>query len=174
MKRAFILLAFVALPLHAQTGFNKQEFQTRRDKLFEQIPGGMAVIFSCTTSPTDDASRQSPDFWYLTGIDAPDAVLVMVEPTKKAYVFSPKKDFFEIFIGGPGLQEDTEARDKYGVQPVDIKNFLQYVGKWAEDVKTLYLPLTPMDNRDFSRGEVASAEAKAVQHPVYGRTSDRR
>jgi hypothetical protein len=78
-----LLLALAAAAL-AQQPFNKAEFVARRTKLFEKIPDGVAVLFAAKGQHYPVKFRQSPDFYYLTGIEEAGAVLVMVGPTKSS------------------------------------------------------------------------------------------
>ena len=77
----FITLA-LAVSASAQQPFNKGEFEARRARLFEKINDGIVVIFAAKGQFYPVKFRQSPDFYYLTGIEEANAVLVMVGPNK--------------------------------------------------------------------------------------------
>ena len=62
----------------AQQPFNKNEFVARRAKLFEKIPDGIAVICAAKGQRYPIKFRQAPDFYYLTGIEEPNAILVLI------------------------------------------------------------------------------------------------
>jgi Xaa-Pro aminopeptidase len=71
----FVLLLLLPPTLAAQN-FDKAEFAARRTKLLEKIPDGMAVILGGIEHPYPLRFRQSPDFYYLTGLKEPGTVLV--------------------------------------------------------------------------------------------------
>jgi Xaa-Pro aminopeptidase len=58
--------------------FPPQVYAGRRAALLDQLPEGVVIIPGrYLISPGDDPVRQDPDFWYLTGVESPYAVLVM-------------------------------------------------------------------------------------------------
>jgi hypothetical protein len=58
----------------AQPPLNKSEFAARRAKLFEKISDGIAVLCSARGQLYPVKFRQAPDFYYLTGIEEPNAI----------------------------------------------------------------------------------------------------
>jgi Xaa-Pro aminopeptidase len=75
-----------------------QPYVQRRERLAEAIAGGVAVIPSAKTvsrnSDTSYAFRQDSDFYYLTGFDEPDAVLVLSpeHPDHRSVLFLRQRD----------------------------------------------------------------------------------
>ena len=62
----------------------QQEFENRRQALLAKMaPGSAAIIFSAPEAPRSADSeypyRQSSDFWYFTGFNEPEAVLVLIK-----------------------------------------------------------------------------------------------
>ena len=84
-----IVFLALAVSSFAQQPFNKNEFVQRRAKLFEKIPDGIAVLFAAKRQHYPVKFRQSPDFYYLTGVEEPGAVLVMSGPTKSSFLYVP-------------------------------------------------------------------------------------
>src|SRR5215207_1267221 len=98
----FVTLA-LAISISAQQPFNKSEFEARRAKLFEKINDGVAVIFAAKSQFYPVKFRQSPDFYYLTGIEEAGAVLVMVGPNKSSFLFVPRRSEPQVRAEGPGI-----------------------------------------------------------------------
>ncbi|HZY99693.1 MAG TPA: Xaa-Pro aminopeptidase [Candidatus Baltobacteraceae bacterium] len=75
-----------------------QPYVERRERLADRIAGGAAVIPSAKTilrnSDTSYPFRQSSDFYYLTGFDEPDAVLVLSpeHPEHRSVLFLRTRD----------------------------------------------------------------------------------
>src|SRR3954471_513253 len=92
-RLAFMTLILVTASLTAvsQQAFDKGEFAARRARLFEKIPDGVAIIFAAKGQIYPVKFRQSPDFYYLTGIEEEDAVLVMVGPVRQTFVFAHRR-----------------------------------------------------------------------------------
>ncbi len=64
-------------PLAKPLVFDKAEYAARRARLMEKIPDGAAVILGAQPLPGYFPFVQNNDFLYLTGVEAPNAVLVV-------------------------------------------------------------------------------------------------
>src|SRR5688500_7178567 len=99
---ALLLLAIAALaapaPARQRPAFAREEFAGRRAKLFEKIKDGVAVIYGATTPEAPVRFRQSPDFFYLTGVEEPDAVLLLDGRSRQAFVFVSKRSENEVRV----------------------------------------------------------------------------
>lgn len=149
-----ILFALTA-PTFAQRPFNKTEFAARRAKLFEKIPDGIAIVFAAKGQHYPVKFRQSPDFYYLTGIEEPGAVLVMLGPTKESFLFAPPRSRPQIRADGPGIWQLDKREEVYGltrVQPID--EFFSMLPFWASRVKKLYMFSGSQGNVQNARQEL--------------------
>jgi Xaa-Pro aminopeptidase len=151
------LLALVALSVttFAQQPFNKAEFVARRARLFDKISDGVAVVFAARGQFYPVKFRQSPDFYYLTGIEEPGAVLVMIGPTKAAFLFAPRRSEPQIRAEGPGLWQMEKKEDFYGltrVQPVE--EFLPTIQFLGQRAKKLYMLTGSQGNVQNAREEL--------------------
>src|SRR5512139_2264417 len=74
------LLAAVLLSASASSAallFDKAEYAARRAKLMEKIPDGVAVILGAQPLANYYDYHQNNDFFYLCGVEAPNAVLII-------------------------------------------------------------------------------------------------
>ena len=78
---------------------NQSEYRLRRARVMEAMgPDSIAFIAAAPTllrnGDTEFPYRQNSDFWYLTGFDEPEAVLVLVPGRKEgqAVLFNRPKD----------------------------------------------------------------------------------
>jgi Xaa-Pro aminopeptidase len=170
MRRlALFALLLLSSPLAAQD-FAKAEFAARRAKLLEKIPDGIAVILGGIEHPYPLRFRQSPDFYYLTGLEEPGTVLVLNGVTKNAAVFAVKRPEF----GGPSvtprLRDLENAEDRYGVAVLPMESFYTFLGFAGNNaaIKKLYLQLTPPDGQIHARFEAQLFAAQALDHPLFG------
>jgi Xaa-Pro aminopeptidase len=164
-----LTLASIQATTFAQQPFNKAEFAARRAKLFEKIPDGMAIIFAAKGQNYPVKFRQSPDFYYLTGIEEPGAVLVLLGPNKGAFLFAPKRSEPQIRADGPGIWQIEKREEVYGltrVQPVD--EFLSMIPFWAERVKKLYMFIGSQGNVQNAREELDYYELLAASQSGFG------
>ena len=157
-------------PAWGQEPFDKAEFAARRARLLERIPDGLAVVLAATEHPYPTRFRQSPDFFYLTGLEEPGAVLVLNGVTKNATVFALKRPQLG-FPGYPPQLRDVEgAAAQYGISVQPMEGFFQtlsYIGG-NPALKRLYLQLTPPDAQLHARSEASAFAAQAMEHPLYG------
>ena len=135
-----LAFATLALSAFAQQPFNKSEFVARRAKLFEKIPDGIAVICAAKGQLYPIKFRQAPDFYYLTGIEEPNAILVMIGASKRAYLFVRKRLEAEILADGPGIWQLEKREEIYGLTavrpPEEFLPILTFLARGAK--KALY------------------------------------
>ena len=162
-------LAFVALAVSAfaQQPFNKSEFVARRAKLFEKLPDGVAVICSAKGQFYPIKFRQSPDFYYLTGIEEPNAILVMIGASKRSYLFVPTRPDAQIRADGPGIWQVEKREDVYGTAVRPPEDFLPLLTFLARNAKKLYMPIGSQGNVHNAREELDAKELIEMSHPVF-------
>jgi Xaa-Pro aminopeptidase len=165
---ALLFLSFLPAPLPAQA-FDQAEFAARRAKLLARIPDGIAVVLGGIEHPYPLRFRQSPDFYYLTGLEEPGTVLVLNGVTKNAAVFAVKRPDFGP-SATPRLRDIENAEQRFGisVQPMEsFFTFLSFAGANSA-VRKLYLQLTPPDAQIHARFEAQMFAAQAMDHPLFG------
>ncbi|MFC3394212.1 Xaa-Pro aminopeptidase [Brenneria rubrifaciens] len=98
---------------------NPQEFLRRRRTLLEKMaPASAAIIFAApeTTRNADSVYpyRQNSDFWYFTGFNEPEAVLLLIKSDEKHHhsvLFNRVRDLkAEIWFGRRLGQNDAPAK----------------------------------------------------------------
>ena len=157
------LLAGVAV---SQTEFNKAEFAARRAKVFEKIGDNVAIIFANEEHPYAVRYREAPDFFYLTGIEEPGALLILVGKEKLAIVAAPKKPDWKLSIEGPGIRDIENAASIYGISRVTaVDNLYRAFNGGFDGVKKLYVPLTPPDQLEYGRGEMVGLDTEEMKLP---------
>ena len=80
-------LALFVTTTFSAGAFDKPEYATRRSRLMEQIGDGAAVFLGAPTPASDNDFRQGHDFFYLTGVEIPDAFLVVDGLRKESVLF---------------------------------------------------------------------------------------
>jgi Xaa-Pro aminopeptidase len=171
--RSLLTTAFVVLVLTASTfaqqPFNKSEFVARRAKLFEKIPDGLAVIFAAKSQFYPVKFRQSPDFYYLTGIEEPGAVLVMNGSNKTSFLFVPRRSEQQIRAEGPGLWQMEKREEIYGLTRVQpIEEFLPMVQFFTRGATKLYMLSGSQGNVQNAREELDFYESLEGTQSVLG------
>ena len=165
--------------------FSATEFASRRAAVMKSIGDGAAIIQGTTERPGEQPLRQSNDFYYLTGVIEPRAILVIDGRTKKSTLFlSPTTDRREKSMFGPSLTPGDSAEKDTGIESVVARaDFGAVLGAIGKDGRTIFTPFRaevlgsaspsdpvtlaratkndPWDGRE-SREEAFQAKMKAV------------
>jgi Xaa-Pro aminopeptidase len=170
MRRLALLVLLLLPHTVAAQDFDKAEFAGRRAKLLARVPDGIAVILGGIEHPYPLRFRQSPDFYYLTGLEEPGMVLILNGVTKNAAVFAVKRPEFGGPSATPQLRDVENAQDRYGIAVLPMESFYTFLGFAGSNaaVEKLYLQLTPPDAQIHARFEAQLFAAQALDHPLFG------
>jgi Xaa-Pro aminopeptidase len=80
-------IALLSAPTFSAGAFDKTEFAARRSRLMAQIGEGAAIFLGAAQPASDVAFRQGHDFFYMTGVEVPDAMLVVDAFRKESVLF---------------------------------------------------------------------------------------
>jgi len=91
-KRVFMFVAVMLMSLfihHSLSAdfFNKSEYASRRAKLMEQIPDGAAIVLGAAPPTSDRQFHQNNDFFYFSGVEIANAVLIIDGLHKESILF---------------------------------------------------------------------------------------
>src|SRR5438477_10132922 len=117
------LALLLALPLAAQpvfTGiFPPDEYAARRARAMQQIGDGVAIIQGTTERPGEQPLRQANQFFYISGVVEPRAILVIDGRNRRSTLFlNPRNERREKNMLGPGLFPGEEAAKATGIEAV--------------------------------------------------------
>ena len=163
-----LLLVLPALVAAQEPAFDRGEFAARRGRLFDQIGRGAAVVFGSPAHPHAVRFRQTPDFFYLTGIEEPGSILVLDGRTRRAVVLAPARSPGQVAMEGPGVREHPNAEAHFGIALQPLERFWPLMDSVAAGADTLFLPITPHDELQLARFEVMMRNRAEQSHPVYG------
>jgi Xaa-Pro aminopeptidase len=118
----------------------KEEFARRRARVLEQIGDGV-VLMQGTIESGYLKFRQSNQFFYLTGVEVPRAILLMDGRTKDVTLFlAPRNERMER-SEGPVLVPGEEAQRLTGIPQVQPRDALMpLVEKLAAEKRLVYMP----------------------------------
>jgi Xaa-Pro aminopeptidase len=151
MKRtistAFLLL-LCASASFAQSLFTdslpKEEFAERRARLMEKIGDGVAIIQGTTETGNSLKFRQNNQFYYLTGVEVPRAILLVDGKTKRSALFLPPRNEGRERSEGPILTPGPEAVQISGIDAVEARDqFASALKSAASMPRKAYLPFRP-------------------------------
>ncbi len=172
--RLHVALALVgmlawALPIGAERmGYSPQEFASRRDRLARGLERGTVVMFGATQSAPGLRFRQDNDFYYLTGNESLNGVLVMDVPTRASHLFLPSLSPTEVrYEGGNWLSEGNAAR-KYGlssIQPLTALHEFLARRRSTSGTEILWTRLSERDTVSGGRLDMAVDTARRLTNP---------
>ncbi|WP_339757656.1 Xaa-Pro peptidase family protein [Algoriphagus aquimarinus] len=162
-----------------QTDFSKEEFATRRAKIFVAIGNqSIAVIQGAGGTPGVSVFRQSNSFYYLTGIESPHAYLLINGKSKKSTLYLQHRDEgMERNQGKVLSAEDAElVKELTGIDEV------KGIEKLASDLSgagglvkpsgpALFVEFSPVESGNDSRDELLSKQIMAASDPWDGAAS---
>jgi Xaa-Pro aminopeptidase len=178
---AFLVLSSIACSwaLRAQpvfTGteiFPPEEFTARRANLIAQIGDAVAVVQGATERPGEQPFRQNNQFFYLTGVVEPRAIVAIDARTRRATLFlQPYNARREERMFGPGLHPGSDAARAIGVDEVLPRDaFAPFVAALAREGRTIYTPFRPEVLGEASSSDAAAHARATAQDPWDGRVS---
>jgi Xaa-Pro aminopeptidase len=173
---AVILLA--ALPaaqpvFRGSEVFPPEEFAARRARLMAHIGDAVAVLQGTTERPGEQPLRQNNEFFYLTGVVEPRALLIVDGRAKTSSLFlRPRDARREERMFGPGLSPGEEAAKATGIEAVLPRD--QFGALLAEAAKAggaIYTPFRPEVLGEASSGDPVALWRATKEDPWDGRPS---
>jgi Xaa-Pro aminopeptidase len=152
--------------------FPPEEFAARRAKVLTAIGDGIAVLQGATEYPAYVPFRQNNQFFYLTGVEVPRALVLLDGRTGQTTLFvQPRNERLEAFEGLV-LVPGNEAARLTGIAAVRPRDdFAAVFTAAAQGGRTVYTPLRA-ESLGAGTPHAASAHAEATSaDPWDGRPS---
>jgi Xaa-Pro aminopeptidase len=163
-----LALVWAASPAAERMGYPPEEFEARRQRLAEAVGPGTILMFGSTSTTPGVRFRQDNDFFYLTGNESLNAVLVIDAPASASHLFLPKLGAGEIqYEGGNWLEEPDAARTHAlaSVQPLqDLPEFLARRRTFSGR-EVLWARLSERDTVNSGRIDMAIGNARRLVNP---------
>jgi Xaa-Pro aminopeptidase len=173
---AFCVLAASSAAQPVFTGaeiFPPEEFAARRARVIEKIGDGVAILQGTTERPGEQALRQNNQFFYLTGVVEPRAIVTIDGRTKKTTLYlQPKNERRESRMLGPALSPGPAAAAATGIDEVlPREEFARAVVAFARDARAIYTPFRPEVLGTASSSDPAALWRATRADPWDGRIS---
>jgi Xaa-Pro aminopeptidase len=138
-----IILTVLAGRLAAAGPFELKEYAARRARLMDKIGDGVAVFLGASTPASDQDFRQGHDFVYLTGVQAPNASLIVDGLRKESILFFTMS---ETEAESEGIPREL-VRDPKGITGIErvlpAERFGSTLATLCQRAKTLYTMFKP-------------------------------
>ena len=138
--RSVLVLFLIALPLFAIEKEPLQEYRSRREKLADRIKGNVLVLRAAPDQELTEY-QQERNFYYLTGFDEPNAILLLnaVSAPIQEFLFIPERRPAEERWTGQKLGPGPEAERATGFAKVlPVSEFDATLKKVSEGAKAVY------------------------------------
>ena len=158
------------------TAFPKEEFAARRLEVADAI--GREAVALVQAAPTVHSSamfRQSNEFFYLTGVGVPQAMLLIDGAAKKSTLYLPKQDESRAAVEGALLSPDDPAAvvATTGIDEVKPIDALQadLAARSKDGRRDVFVPFQPAEGSAESRDGATRRNNDAAADPWDGRIS---
>jgi Xaa-Pro aminopeptidase len=170
-----VFVVFVGVALQAQPWFTDvlpiEEFAARRVRLFAQIGDALAIVPGAAERPAEAPFRQNNQFFYLSGVEVPRAVLVLDGRTRRTTLYLAD-NARQSRAWGPLLAPGAEAARITGLESVVAREELDAVIAAAgAEGRVLYTTHRPEVLGSGSAGDAVAWARATASDPWDGRAS---
>lgn len=146
-----------------QTDFPPAEFTARRARIFDAIgPGAHAVLQGAPPVRGFEVFRQSNEFYYVSGVEVPQAYLVLQGAKRRTILYLPHRERHS--SEGAVLSAD-DAEDARTLTGVDAVYGIESLAADLAGAAVIFTPHAPAEGRMSSRDELMRADAKVAADP---------
>jgi Xaa-Pro aminopeptidase len=151
--------------------FTADDFNERRKRVMEKIVDGVVILQGASLPEGYIKFRQDNNFYYLSGVETPDAVMVIDGSTKRSLLWVPDAVYNDI---------KQEARIKAGDSAAAIYKFDAVMSKTrftshlqalANSNRTVYISFTPEEMQEMCRDRSLQQNVRRMNDPWDGRVS---
>jgi Xaa-Pro aminopeptidase len=170
------LLITLSASLFAQPVFTDiflpEEFAARRAKVMAQIGDGVAVVQGTTERPGEQPLRQNNQFFYLTGVVEPRAILVIDGKAKRStlYLYGGAERRERMF--GSAMAPGEAAVAATGIEAaLPREEFAKAIESFAREGRAIYTPFRPETLGNASSSDTVALAKATREDPWDGRPS---
>jgi Xaa-Pro aminopeptidase len=152
-----------------QTDFSRQEFQTRRTKVYNHIgTQAVALVQGSAKNPGHGVFRQNNDFYYLCGVEVPHAYLLLDGTSQTSTLFLAHQSQKQAETEGEILSADN-AQLGQKLTGVDQVLGIEHLARHLERVRVLYTPMRQGEGPGMSSDTLWRAQQEIYSDPWDGR-----
>jgi Xaa-Pro aminopeptidase len=153
--------------------FPPQEYAARRARIMQKIGDGVAILQGTTERPGEQPLRQSNQFFYVSGVVEPRAILIIDGRAHRSTLFlNPRNERRETMMFGPGLYPGDEAVHTTGIEAVEPRDdFAKALAAIAKESRAIYTPYRPEVLGSASSSDPAALARATKSDPWDGRSS---
>jgi Xaa-Pro aminopeptidase len=156
-------------------GYPPTEFAARRDKLAAAVQKGLIVMFGATEVTPGLRFRQDNDFFYLTGNESLNGVLVIDAATKASHLFLPKLTAVQIRYEGGNWLDEADAAKAHAftsIQPLSVLGEFLGRRRGVSGTERFWTRLSERDEVNSGRVDAAIEAGRRSVNPFATRPSE--
>lgn len=119
-----------------QTDFPASEFAERRARVFDRIGEAVALLQGAGPVRGFELFRQTNEFYYLSGVEVPQAYLLLDGRTRETALFLPRSEPSAVSHDEPTLAS-ADVDTVLHLTGVDSLHSLEHLGAYLSGVRTL-------------------------------------
>ncbi|MBK6634167.1 MAG: aminopeptidase P family protein [Chitinophagaceae bacterium] len=151
--------------------FSPEDFEARRKKVMEKIGDGVLVLQAAEMTEAYIKFRQDNNFYYLTGVEVPDAVLILDGKRKESILLVPDVMSKDIKVEAhiqAGEKDATAYKFNRVLSKTYFTNILQ---RYADNRQPFFLQQSPQEMAEMSRDRCMMIRTSRLDDPWDGRLS---
>lgn len=168
---ACLLVSEIAFSQTMWKYFSPDDFVARRNKVMAQIGDGVLILQGAELPEAYIKFRQDNNFYYLTGVEIPDAVLIIDGKSKESILLVPDNIPNDIKTEAL-IKAGAAAAAEYKFNSVISTSALTSVlHRYAQNGQPFYLQQSPQEMAEMSRDRCTRTRANRINNPWDGRIS---
>jgi Xaa-Pro aminopeptidase len=167
-----VLIGIITLQTAVCAAADNSLFAARREALMKRMNGAVAVLQGASDPRGYVPFRQDNNFYYLTGVEVPNALLLLDASLHRSILFLPQRDKDAEQWEGKFLYPGSEARNNAGMDAVlELSRFKEELEKRKKTLQVLYIPFSPYEIASMSRDKAIRHDNDLRNDPWDGRAS---
>ena len=151
--------------------FTPDDFAKRRAKVMEQIGDGVAILQAAELPEAYIKFRQDNNFYYLSGVEVPDAVLILDGKNKSSVLLVPDNISGDIKAEAH-IKKGEEAAKSYKVSRViSLSGLTNLLNNYSDRNQPFYIVTAPEETTEMSRDRGMQTRNGRLNNPWDGRVS---
>ena len=168
---SLLLLSEISFSQNMWKYFSPDDFAARRKKVMEKIGDGVAVLLGAELTESYIKFRQDNNFYYLTGVEVPNAVLIIDGKSKESVLLVPDNTPNDIKTEAI-IKIGNEAAAAYKFSSVMSRSALTNIlHQYSETGQPFFLQQSPQEMAEMSRDRCMRTRANRINDPWDGRIS---
>ena len=153
--------------------FPAEEFAARRTQVVDKIGDAVAIVLGTSEPAGEMPFRQNSQFFYLTGVAEPRAVVIIDGRAKTTTLFlQPKNERREQSMFGPALSPGPDAVRETGIDDIEPRDSVgPAIDQIIADHRVVFTPFAAEVLGSQSQGDPTRMWAANTRDPWDGRDS---